>query len=291
LSPLTKALVVLVTIVSVLFVGVLVPFIARTEDQASLRKDAETKLAAANAKALVAETEISAIQERTSQTIAQLETQANQLSARLTDLQTALSKAQDDAQLERSRLAESKAAIARFSAAAKQQADLLTTLTEQLNQTRTDLVAQRTQGIELADRNNQLESQLDGLTRQVRRFAERMTSLQERNAVLENTLAQLPPETRKLLPTGGAAPVVKTPDTAIAGQVTAVQQADSTTLVQVNVGKNDGVSEGMRFMVHRGDQFLGTALIESVDATASAGRMILQDENITPGDAIYAGPY
>ncbi|HEX7010561.1 MAG TPA: hypothetical protein VF184_11295, partial [Phycisphaeraceae bacterium] len=63
------------------------------------------------------------------------------------------------------------------------------------------------------------------------------------------------------------------------------------TLVQVNVGRSDGVQENMKFMVHRGDQFVGNLVIEAVDADASAGRIVLAKDQIQPGDAILAGSF
>ena len=81
------------------------------------------------------------------------------------------------------------------------------------------------------------------------------------------------------------------PETPIRGQVTRVEQIDDETFVEVNVGTNDGVATNMKFLVHRGSQFLGSLVITNVDVQSSAGRMQLLQGQVAIGDAILTGGY
>ncbi len=63
-----------------------------------------------------------------------------------------------------------------------------------------------------------------------------------------------------------AAPV---PTTAISGRVTAVDAAHQ--VAQLNVGSADGVQEGMRFILYRGDDFIGELEVAEVEPNNCAG--------------------
>jgi len=65
---------------------------------------------------------------------------------------------------------------------------------------------------------------------------------------------------------------------AIDGSVLAVI-ADQN-VAQLNVGLASGVTEGMRFILYRGDQLVGTMIVATVDANTSAGS--LSDLQLTP---------
>ena len=58
----------------------------------------------------------------------------------------------------------------------------------------------------------------------------------------------------------------------------------------VNVGRNDGVMPQMRFYVQRGEQYVGTLIIKSVDDRNAAGMMSLlqPDQEVITGDAVKA---
>jgi hypothetical protein len=47
----------------------------------------------------------------------------------------------------------------------------------------------------------------------------------------------------------------------------------------------------MKFLVHRDDQFVGTFVVDRVEAAIAAGRMVLSKGQVLAGDQIYTGPY
>jgi len=75
----------------------------------------------------------------------------------------------------------------------------------------------------------------------------------------------------------------------IKGSVVEVDQAtDQLVFVQLNIGSDDKVREGMEFIVYRGDQFVGKVKIDTVDATESVGKLTL-GEGVKAGDKVRAG--
>lgn len=295
MSTLTKAFVVLVTVLSILLVALVVSFVANTQDLSQRLRLAEQEREAARQVAVTRQAELSAAQEGAGRQITQLNNQINDLASQVTSLQAQLQTAQTSTQQERARLAGLEASLSQLSAAGAQTSALLEAVNQELQQRRGEAVTQQTKLIESADRIAELEGQLESLTRQVRRFSERMVSVQSRSQQLENVIAQLPENVRRQLPgvgqEGGATRAAASPEQPISGQVTQVQQAGGETLVQVNVGRNDAVQENMQFMVHRGDQFIGNLLVESVDSNAAIGRMTLSQGQVQAGDQIFAGAF
>ena len=168
-------------------------------------------------------------------------------------------------------------------------------LKTELDGRRTEMVKQQTRLIELGETNTTLSSKLETFERQVRRFSEQMAMLEDDNRKLEEILRKVPQDiliaarggtaqdpTKQIEPVEGAI--------RIAGLVTDVRKIDTTTFVEVNVGKQDGLSENMKFLVHRGDQFIGTLVITNVDLKSAAGRMRILQGDVNKGDAVFTGP-
>lgn len=291
MGVLTKVFVVLVTVLSVLLVALIVPFVANTENYKEQLEDSRTARAAVEELATLRQNELNAAQSRDSEMVTVLKSQAQNLSTQINLLTQQLADSEAKARSESEKLAKFEADWSRLIATNQQNTQMTQELRVELTERREKMVEQQTQMIELADRNNELESQIEAMTRQVRRVHEQLTQLQEQNADLEQKLAQLPPQWQQKILSEEieAAPFV--PETPIRGQITKVQQLKDELFVQVNVGENDGVIANMKFLVHRGNQFLGTLIITTVDAQNSAGRMQLTQGEVAVGDSILTGGY
>ena len=291
MGVLTKVFVVLVTVLSVLLVALIVPFVANTENYKQQLDDAKISKAAAEEVASLRQNELNAAQSRDSEMVTVLKSQAQNLTTQINLLTQQLADSETKARSESEKLAKFEADWSRLIATNQQNTQMTKELRVELKERREKMVNQQTQMIELADRNNEIESQLEAMTRQVRRVHEQLTQLQEQNADLERKLALLPPQWQQKILSEEieAAPFV--PETPIRGQITKVQQLKDELFVQVNVGDNDGVAANMKFLVHRGNQFLGTLIITTVDAQNSAGRMQLTQGQVAEGDSILTGGY
>lgn len=291
MGVLTKVLVVLVTVLSIVLVALIVPFVANTENYKQQLNDALMAKAAAEEIARLRQSELNAAQGNDSERIALLKAQAENLITQINQLTKDLADSEARARNEAGKLLKFEADWSRLTAANQQYAQITKDLQDELKQRREQVVEQQTKAIQLADRNNELSGQLDALTRQVRRVQERMTGLQEQNADLERKLAQLPPQWQVKIKSEEVAPAPYSPETPIRGQITRVEQLEHEVFAQVNVGQNDGVDANMKFLVHRGSQFLGTLIITTVDAQSSAGKMELLQGTVAVGDAILTGGY
>ena len=71
----------------------------------------------------------------------------------------------------------------------------------------------------------------------------------------------------------------------ISGTVVQVQGG----LAEISVGESDGVRAGMRFIVYRGDDYLGDLEIDDTDVNNAAGRLLLTRGEVRPGDLVSTG--
>ncbi len=289
MGVLTKVFVVLVTVLSVLLGTLAVTFVANTENYKAKLEESVADKTAAEEIARLRQSELNAVQSNQSEQITLFKAQSESLITQNNLLTQQRAEAEAAAQRETGKLAKFEADWSRLTAANQQYAQMTKEIQEELKQRREQIVDQQTRSIQLADRNNELESQLAALTRQVRRVHEKMTNLQEENADLQGKLAQLPPQWQAKILSEEVAVAPFVPETPIRGQVTRVEQLEGETFVQVNVGRNDGVESNMKFLVHRGSQFLGTLIITTVDANSSAGRIELMQGRVSVGDMVLTG--
>ena len=73
----------------------------------------------------------------------------------------------------------------------------------------------------------------------------------------------------------------------LAGRVTAVDGSHGTTVVVINLGKNDGVKPGHTFDVYAGGVYKGKIYVETVNASQSAATIQMAGQGeIAAGDAV-----
>jgi len=293
LSILTKIFVVLVTLLSVVLVALIVPFVAKVEDYRSQLQQAEQVRTNALATARLRQAEISALKDKENERFTALTAEIAKLTGDLAKVEEDLAIAKANYQSAQAGKAKDDANIARLTAAHEQFAAITAGLQDELTQRREQAVKLETASLQLKDRNFALESQLDALTREVRKLRENMTQLAERNTELETIFERLDPTVKQDLlnrdQDATASRPVFMPQTKIAGKITEVEQIDDETFVEVNVGSNDGVEANMKFWVHRAGQYLGTLVITRVDANAAAGRMMFTEQDISGGDEVLTG--
>jgi len=293
LSILTKFFAVVVTVLSILLVALIVPFVATTDDYQSQVRSLEQRLAEAEAKAKVNASEIVAAQEKASTLIVQLTAESEGLRREINSLNDRLANERDVVQSLRAENSRLKADASQAAAAMNQMAQILESAQEELRQRREEMLKNQTRSIQLADRNNELESRIESMTRQIRRFKEQMTELQEARERLEAQLAQVPADVRARIQAREDVDkeTAYEPAERIAGQVLEVESVGEDLFLKINAGSNDGVAPNMRFLVHRGDSFLGTMLVTSVDKREAAGRMTLVSGDISAGDSVLTGGF
>jgi hypothetical protein len=286
LSPLTKALVLIVTILAVVLVALIVPFAAKVDNWKERYQQETSARAAAEQKASLTQNDIQAMAAANQRQTTQLNQQLASLQQQVLTLTSARQQAEVSLIEARSARERAEADMRALTASSERATSLATKLTEQTQQLQDRLVTQQTRNIELADRNAALMSETATLTRQVRRLRETMLAMEDQNRQLTTRLAQAGISDRDL---ASQTPVLPSAD--ISGQIMRVDNVADTTLVLVNLGTRDGVSENMKFMVYRGDEFVGNLLIETVDVDNAAGRIVLKARNVQVGDGIRSASF
>lgn len=290
MSPLLKVLAVFVTIMSIVLVALVVPFVAKTQNYNDLLQEERTKSAAAQQKATSAESTIASVQRRSTEELSSMNSRINDLRGQVTRAEAARAEAEKQLSDLQSQINKREGEIARLTAAVEQQSKLVATYSEELKNALTETVSLKTDNIELRDTNNSQNAQLQALNRQVQQFKESTFAIEAELEELKNLWAQVPQDVKRLL-AGGAAE-----DAGVAaaipgrgtGQVTRVESTPDTTLVQLNIGSRDGVVENMEYMVHRGSSWIANIVVSKVDVAASAGEVVLikEGESIQSGDGI-----
>jgi predicted nucleic acid-binding Zn-ribbon protein len=294
LSILTKIFVVLVTVLSVLLVALIVPFVANTENFRGQLADANRRIIAAEDKARDYQVEINAAQEAVRMQVEELSNKTQKLTSTINTLQSDLATARAEKQSETAKLAQLEASVSLLSAADDTKTKMLDGMQSELTERRDQVVKLDRQRIELSDRVNQLASDNEALSRNIRRTREQATAYEQALAAINARIQSLPDDVRLLLtePDRRVAAVEGgvEPDFVIRGQVTKVEIVEGTTFVQINVGQNDRVEPNMKFYVHTSDnRFVGTIVISAVDTDAAAGRVVLSSGKINPGDNVFTG--
>ncbi|MEM8781730.1 MAG: hypothetical protein AAGE65_02645 [Planctomycetota bacterium] len=290
MSPLTKAFVVLVTILSILLVTLVVPFVAQVDD---LRAEVDTAKAIASA-AQVTITDLRAEQSQQREgvkakeaeltaTIRQLESDLASAKGNETNLEAQLAKAQADNDAIR-------ATIIAGGEAQKTNTALLETTLTQLTAAQSEVVERSTENTQLIARNNQLEADRAALENQSRSLREQLVALQEELGALEQAVVSA----------GGTIPrataavaAVVTPSEPVYGAVTGQGVvAGGKEYVQLNIGTADGVVKNQRFVAFRGDNELVANLeVLSVDASESVAVILGRArQDVRTGDSVVSAP-
>jgi len=291
-SILTKLFVVLMTIFSIAFVSVVVPWVANVETYKEENQMLRDEVAWAQGAQAVAEANLKTA-------LAQQKQELNNLIAEkntLLDLNNALKKQLGELQLahedQKTDLARLKAENANLVSSNKTYSTLFNELHGELRDKRDETVKLSRQVIQLEEENNDLASSRATFERAMRRTQEQLVAAQEEIQSLQQQL-------QTVATTGGDAPAAggqvtePRPPVPLHAQVTQVQQAgEGNTLVQLNIGSTSGVRENMRFLLHRGGQYLGTVEIMNVDEQSAAGRIrtLKPGAQIARGDSAWTGP-
>lgn len=290
MNALTKAFVVVVTILAVVLVALVVPFAARVPDYAQQYQDLQAQAKAAELKASKAAESARAkiaadgeAQKLAAQENESLSTENETLRANVKSLQAKI--AQTQAALDQSVAAnqvlvntnENKdALLAERAGLIEKQLGTLGELQSQLGDVSQTLIAVRAENRRLSDNYLRIQEVNKALTRQLEEKTAQVEDLKKRWIALGGDEESLDTNA------GVVGPAIK-------GSVVKIEQvSDGMTFVQVNVGKRDNVKPGMEFTVYRGDKFVGKVKIDTVDTADAVGKVTLGG-GLQEGDAVRAG--
>ena len=281
MSPLTKAFVILVTVLSILLVALVIPFVARTDDLQGQIGELESQVQAATAATRVAQQDAAELRQAQGQADQQLQDRLTQLLAENSDLRKQVNSTQSDYAKAQDRIDSLAASQQIVNESLNRTAELLQSRTSLLEEAQGSNVDLNRQMAELITANSNFAAEVDGLTRTNR-------ILQEQLADANQALQQMAEGGQQ----GGDGPGPGASNNAVSvrGSVTAVEDIGGIKLVQLNIGRNDNISENTRVALYRGDgdqTLVGLAEIRTVEENVSVGQVVNQQREPRAGDAAH----
>jgi hypothetical protein len=135
----------------------------------------------------------------------------------------------------------------------------------------------KVRNIDLAEKLRVKTTEADTLMTQLALNKERVISLSNQIEEYEKSKGYQPtPDTVASIPNLPA----KYPLQPIFGRITQVRKYNGFDYVQVNVGSQDKVEVGMRFMIHTDNVYHGDVIITKVDEDAAAGRISIKRSKV-----------
>ena len=289
MSPLTKAFVVLTTLLSIVMVSMTVAVIARTENHREmyLTMKADRNLAMKAKARYEGELANRAAQEVETNSVALSE--VSLVRAQFADKEGEV-RSRDESiarlGLESSRMTAAHLALSGTLESANirlsgQDARILA-LSEELGEIGREKSEAESALVNAIAARNRYEAEVRLLTQRLRAEETERAELENENDVMRTVLEGRGQDPDDVIEAGQ--------DIRIAGSIVGVDQiTDGLTLVELNVGTRDGVRSDMEFTVSRGDQYLGTVRITRVDTDRSVGEVTLQVNPIRTEDSAKTG--
>ena len=290
MSPLTKAFVVLATLLSVVMVSLTVAHVARTENYRTMFTELKNDRDSAVQRAAQEQAKLA------NQLAAMNEANAGEESE-LADVRGDLTDTLGEIRSRDERIAGLESNLARMTAANNALSATLTSATDRLNAQDEQIRTLIGNTGDLSRQKGELQQAIaiataarDRYANEVRRLTEALQASEAASAAFEERKNELEEVIIAIAPNVDPATVIPPGNVRIAGAVTKVDQiGDGLTLVEVNVGTRDGVRANMPFTISRGDQYVGTITITTVDTDKSVGELTLNNGSIRDGDDASTG--
>ena len=287
MSTLTKILIVLLTIASIFLCGIVVTYVANADNYRdlynTLKRDADSlrESADGNAKAfseLQAEKE--RLENKLNSDIAALNTQISTLKGQLKD-------AENENKILVQRVSDMASVVETSTQTAGEQGQLLKDTLAKLNNVQAEQIKLQAQFDDTTKTLLEKLAIIQSLETDKKRLIEEKTELQARmDKLLQPTGQTTTPVvtiTQPKVEIARPVPVVAE-KIALKGLITGVDLKNK--MASISIGTADGVKEGMKFHVTRGDKFVCDLLIIDTDTEEAVGAMELVQEQPKAGDTV-----
>jgi len=286
LSTLTKILIVLLTLSSIFLCGIVVTYVANADNYRQKYNDIKTDKDSLSKK-------VKNLTKQVNEKIEQKKLLEDKLSSEITSLKAEIGKLQadlDNAEREKAILLQKvnnwTSIVQDFRETNDDQGRLLEETLDQLKKVQAEQIKDRKEINETTAALVEKMAIIETLEARARRLIEEKTELQNRlDRFLQplGKVAAVPvPITPEKAVARPAKPTVE--DIALQGLVTAVDLKNS--MASISIGTADGVKEGMKFHVIRGDEFICDILIIDIDAEEAVGILELVQKQPKVGDNV-----
>lgn len=286
MSGLTKILIVLLTLSSFFLCGIVVTYVANADNYRQQSKDLKVKLDASSEKEKSAKKQLEERKKKYQQQETRLEKEIASLKVEIDQLQGDLNNVEREKAQLLQEASTWKAITKDFYTTTDKQGQLLKNALKELDRVRTEQIKERK---ELNDTTAVLIEKMaivETLKVEKRRLLEKKTELQNR---LDQFLMPMGEEAGAAVPATlerttvqPAQPAAK--EIGLQGLVTKVDLKNS--MAEISIGKADGIKEGMRFHVSRGNEFICDILIIDVQDEDAVGILELMVQQPKVGDNV-----
>lgn len=286
MSTLTKILVVLLTLSSIFLCGIVVTYVANADNYRQKYNDIRADKDSLSKKVGDLTKQVNEKIEQKKQLENKLNSEIASLKAESGELQTNLDNAEREKAVLLQKVNNWTSITKDFYQTTDKQGQLLKNTLDELNKVQAEQIRQRKELNETTTALVEKMAIIETLESENRRILEEKTELQNRLDQFLQPVGKIAAEAVPVTPREGVArpatPEVR--DIALQGLVTAVDLKNS--VATISIGTADGVKEGMRFHVTRGDEFLCDILIIDVDAEEAVGVLELVQQQPKVGDNV-----
>ena len=286
MSTLTKILIVLLTLSSIFLCGIVVTYVANADNYRQKYNDIRTDKDSLSKK-------VKSLTKQVNEKIEQKKLLEDKLSSEIASLKVEIGKLQadlDNAEREKAVLLQKvnnwTSIVQDFRETNDDQGRLLEETLDQLKKVQAEQIKDRKELNETTSALVEKMAIVETLEARAKRLIEEKTELQNRlDRFLQplGKVAAVPvPITPEKAVARPAKPAVE--DIALQGLVTAVDLKNS--MASISIGTADGVKEGMKFHVIRGDEFICDILIIDIDAEEAVGILELVQKQPKVGDNV-----
>ncbi|MEJ5260893.1 MAG: hypothetical protein WHS88_11965 [Anaerohalosphaeraceae bacterium] len=278
MSPLTKILVILLSLFAIFLCGAMVSFVVNTNNYKALYEQQKNLYSVAQADAANLNRLYDELQKKMKLQEEQLQERIAALQAQNTKLIADLQNAERQSQEYQARADSWKGVLTGFEQSIR-------SLQESLRLTQTQLDEARAQGIKDARELNQITSELYEKIVQLEALeADRRRLLEQKKELETRLTGALPASASAVTVTPIPGPARPAVPAAVGADIRGLVTEVRSNMVTLSVGSSDGVQKDMRFHVTRGDQFLCDVVITHVDINQSAGVLELVQQTPRVGD-------
>ena len=286
MSTLTKILIVLLTLSSIFLCGIVVTYVGNADSYRQKYEDLKADRDSLSKKVNHLTEQVNDEVKQRGQVEEKLNSEVAALNVEISELESNIENVEREKAALLQKVTSWTSLVEDFTKTNQNQGSLLQNTLDELDKLRSEEIKNRKELNETTSALVEKMAIIESLEAETKRLFEEKSELQSR---LDQTLQ----------PYGktSAAPVAVTPkistvqaampmssDIGLQGLVTGVDLKNS--MVSISVGKADGVKEGMKFHVTRGDDFLCDVLIIDADSDEAVGVLDLVQQQPQIGDNV-----
>jgi cell shape-determining protein MreC len=289
LSTLTKILILLLTVSSFILCGIVVTYVGTAGNYKQQYDDLKDDRDGLSRKVRAFKKQVDEKTQQKKQLEDKLSGEMTALQAQMGELEGELKNAEREKATLLQKVNSWASIVEDFSETNDKQGQLLKNTLEELNKVQAEQIKQHKELNETTTALVEKMAIIETLESEKRRLLEEKTELQSRlNEFLQPfgkasaVVVPVTPDRAVARPALMPIPAVK--DIALQGLVSAVDMKNS--IASISLGKVDGVKEGMKFHVTRGEEFLCDIVIIDVDAEEAVGVLDLVQQQPRIGDNV-----